>query len=202
MFNNKTNYMKYFKSIFILIITLVNVNKSHSQTICNCNDTIGLRYTLNQLFIKDQECRIKMYKPNSNNDSLWVVQDYYDSVNVITLTELFKTVPFCCLNNSNSIAVEAVLSHTREVIRTEFFLPIIYQSIKDGNGNPYMYSNLLDQLKIFTGKKQIYGRMKCPGNVLCPIEDLPEINARRKAIGLGTIEEECIINGIKNPFSQ
>lgn len=192
--------MRYFIFILLLIVTLLYSNKAISQNTCLCKDTVGLRNILDNILAKDQECRLKMYKPNSNNDSLWVIQDYYDSSNVVTLISLFNKVPFCCLNNSNSVAVEAVLSHTRENIRTEFFLPILFQSIQDGNGNPYMYANLVDQLKVFTGKKQIYGRIRCSGNVFCPIEDLPELNNRRKAIGLGPIEDECIKDGIKNPF--
>lgn len=196
------------KTILILILVggclTVQTTIAYSQNACNCKDTDALSIKLDLMEKSDQHNRLLMYQPNVNNDSLWILQNKIDSINLIELATLFKTYDFCCLNKLNSLAIESVLAHSPEEIRKNFFLPIIYASTIAGNGNPHMYANLVDQMLVYSNKKQLYGMIACKGNPevlseLCPIENVEGINARRREIGLNTIEEQCKAKNQKMP---
>lgn len=128
------------------------------------------------------------------------MQENLDSLNQIQLISIFKKYEFCCIYETYPVAVQALLSHTKDSIRINFYLPILLKSINEGHGNPHVYANLVDQMKVFSGQKQIYGMIRCnQGKELCQIEDLTNLNKRRKEIGLESIEEYCKANNIELP---
>lgn len=193
----------YYFLIFVASLLLCG-NTNASNNIfkeCDCNPNVDLYKSLKDMYNDDQQYRSKMYKyPGLNNDSFWNLQENLDSLNQIQLISIFKKYEFCCIYETYPVAVQALLSHTKDSIRINFYLPILLKSINEGHGNPHVYANLIDQMKVFSGQKQIYGMIICnQGKELCQIEDLANLNKRRKEIGLESIEEYCKANNIELP---
>jgi hypothetical protein len=68
------------------------------------------------------------------------------------------------------------------------------QAVKEGKAQASSLALLEDRVAIGQGKKQIYGSQlitdpKTGKPVLAPIEDEPNVNKRRAAVGLGKLED-------------
>lgn len=187
------------KSMFVIALMLCSLHLEAQQNNCNKNNVLNEK--LQSLLNSDQHNRLKMQNAsNTEIDSLWAFQTIIDNTNQATLIKLFDTYGFECVYNTNNRALETIISHSADSIRKAVFLPILLENLKKGIGSATTYANLYDQMLVYSGKEQLYGMVLCPGGVLCPIEDLQNINNRRLSIGLNTIEKHCELKGIPNPL--
>ena len=81
------------------------------------------------------------------------------------------------------------------------YLPLFKQSVKEGKTAAVYLALTIDRIAMQQGKKQVYGSQYVRGNgdqkySLYPIKDEIHVNERRKAVGLGPIEEEAKARGI------
>jgi len=80
----------------------------------------------------------------------------------------------------------------------EHCLPMLRQAVAANEAPGKCYAYLLDRVRMFRGKPQVYGT-QFMNDKLVPIEDLPHVDERRKAVGLGPLSEYvalvCKMNG-------
>lgn len=67
-------------------------------------------------------------------------------------------------------------------------LPLLEQAVAKGDASPMNYAYLLDRVRMFEGKPQIYGTQFSNG-VLYTLEDPDHVDERRKSVGLGPLAE-------------
>jgi tetratricopeptide (TPR) repeat protein len=75
-----------------------------------------------------------------------------------------------------------------------YFEPIMYKAIWTGKFNPIGYAQLYDRYRIFhEGKNSWYGEFseEGPGINIGEIDEISEVDTRRKAIGLCTLKEKA-----------
>jgi len=80
-------------------------------------------------------------------------------------------------------------------------LPLLKSAVDSNEAAGKCYAYLLDRIRMFRGKSQIYGT-QFMNDKLVPIEDLAHVDDRRKAVGLGPLSEYialvCKMNGWPN----
>jgi hypothetical protein len=71
-------------------------------------------------------------------------------------------------------------------------LPLMKAAVDKGDLDAALYATSFDRVRIQDGQKQLYGSQFDTQNGKCepmPIEDPEHVNERRKAIGLGPLDE-------------
>jgi hypothetical protein len=67
-------------------------------------------------------------------------------------------------------------------------LPLLEQAVAKGDASPMNYAYLLDRVRMYEGKPQVYGSQFMNG-VLWTLEDPDHVDERRKSVGLGPLAE-------------
>jgi hypothetical protein len=143
-----------------------------------------LRTKILQMKERDQRYR----RSRDDFDMHLSLQDSIDESNTIQLIEIFEkygfpTASLVGVNNfekRENLNIRALLLHTKDSIRLNYFLPKIKEFIEEGTCNPIIYGVLIDQMLIYQNKEQIYGTFS---NRVIKIS-LEKVNQNRKAIGL------------------
>lgn len=172
--------------------------------ITNAQINYKLKRELDSIHILDQKYRkIIVEDKGANRDSLWQLQNRIDSTNLIRIEYIIKKYGYpgkYLVGEPENTAVFFILQHSNLIDK---YLPIIRDAaIKDEL--PYrLYAMMLDRYLVNQGKKQIYGTQATMINgkfVLSPIEDISNINKKRKKAGFTqTIKEYCKKMGIQYP---
>lgn len=141
---------------------------------------IPLRNQIKEMKFQDQFYRKNGYKENMDK------QHKIDSINQKLVVEIFNKYGFPnekIIGNfsfdNTFTEILAILLHTKDKIRQEYFMPKVLEYIKCGKAQPFYYANLQDQLLLYNDKPQYYGSYQ--NKVDIPVN---ELNARRKTIGL------------------
>ncbi|WP_299161155.1 hypothetical protein [uncultured Tenacibaculum sp.] len=87
--------------------------------------------------------------------------------------------------DKKSINIVAVLLHTNDSIRINYFLPKIKEFVIAGKCSPVIYGAMVDQYHLYNDENQFYGTYNINR---IPIKHYFKYNSRRKTIGLPTIE--------------
>lgn len=157
---------------------------------------------LRKIFVADQELR-SMTKDIENlhgydSDEFknhWRKIKLQDSINLTKVELILKQQGWLGpdkVSKEGNEAIFLVIQHSN--LKTqEQYLPLMREAVKQGNAKGQDLALLEDRVAIANGKKQIYGsqihRDKKNGNYyVAPIENPKEVNSRRKAVGLNTIE--------------
>lgn len=121
-----------------------------------------------------------------------------DSVNqtkVIPILEQHGWLPRSKVGDKAAKAIFYVVQHSN-LATIEKYLPQMEQLAKHGEASATDAAKMRDRLLMFQGKKQIYGTQTAGwvraegGQVIWPIEDVKNVNKRRKEVGFTTTVEE------------
>jgi len=82
-----------------------------------------------------------------------------------------------------SVLISGILLHTRDSIRQEYFIPKMWEFVKQGKAPPLFYARMVDQLEIYNQRPQVYGTY---ANVA--VKDSLILDSLRKSIGLPPIK--------------
>ena len=136
-------------------------------------------------------------------DELWNDIGKKDSVNLIKVQSILDKYGWLgpdVVSNTGSITLFIVIQHADQQVQ-EKYLPMMRDAVKKGNAKPADLALLEDRVALEEGKKQIYGSQialdpKTGKNSIRPIEDEPNVNKRRAAVGLEPLEEYAKQYGI------
>ncbi len=121
-----------------------------------------------------------------------------DSVNqtkVFPIIEQYGWLPKSKVGEKAASAMFYVVQHS-SLETIEKYLPQMEALAKQGEASATDAARMRDRLLMFQGKKQIYGTQAASwvrpegGQVIWPIEDVENVNKRRKEIGFTTTVEE------------
>ena len=128
-------------------------------------------------------------------DSLWKKIDYQDSTNLIMVKKIIDTYGWLGsdqVGDQGALTIFLVIQHADSLTQVTY-LPVMREAVKKGKAQPQNLALLEDRVLMKQGKKQIYGSQlitneKTGKYEFYPIEDEPNVNKRRFAIGLEPLE--------------
>jgi hypothetical protein len=181
------------RKIFFLFWLLIFMSDLFAQ---DKPDTAAIKKQLEMIFDRDQKVR-------TNGDSAAFIH-YVDSTNLIEVESLIKKYGWLgksFVGNKGNSAVFVVIQHSDQKTQ-EKYLPLLEQSVAQGESSPSHLALLKDRILMRQGEKQIYGSQvvrdtTTGGWMFYPIEDEKNVNERRKQAGLEPIEEYATYFGIE-----
>jgi hypothetical protein len=169
--------------------------------------TIGnyrsLTAQLDSILTYDQKYRLMIEEVDAKHGqesaemkALWKIIEKNDSLNLIQVTNILDKYGWLgadAVGERGNSALFFVIQHA-DLKSQEKYLPMIRQAVKDGKANGSQLAMLEDRVAIRQGRKQIYGSQITRDNQsgkysISPIEDEPNVNKRRAAVGLMPLEE-------------
>jgi hypothetical protein len=128
--------------------------------------------------------------------SLWDTIKVKDSLNLGIIKDIIDKHGWPgpdMVGEDGNMTIFLVIQHADQKTQ-EHYLPLMRQAVKDGKAKARQLALLEDRVAIRQGKKQIYGsQLTSDPNtgklVLEPIEDEPNVNKRRAAVGLEKLED-------------
>ncbi len=118
-----------------------------------------------------------------------------DSVNLIKVMRILDEHGWLSqeqIGEQGNATLFLVIQHSDRQTQ-EKYLPLMRQAVKDGKAQANQLALLEDRVALRQGKKQIYGSQitqDINGKYsVSPIEDEPNVNKRRAAVGLEPLEE-------------
>lgn len=121
--------------------------------------------------------------------------------NAKILNDIINTIGYPTIEKVGKEANEATLLVIQHSIGQPEFMKkcaeLLEDEVNETKADPKSYAYLTDRIAVFEEKLQLYGTQfdwdengnLCPN----PFDDLTKVNARRKSIGLNTIEEQTEI---------
>ncbi len=168
-----------------------------------------LEDTLNKVYSDDQDSRLKIDSiekrfgfQSPQMDSLWKVIGEKDSVNLEIVTGILKRKGWQGpdeVGGRASMAVFLVIQHSDSLTQVTW-LPAMRAAVQQGKARAEDLALLEDRVLTEQGKGQLYGsqvKQDSTGKaVFFPIQDEPNVNRRRAAVGLGSLEDYARYFGI------
>ncbi len=158
-------------------------------------DTAAVVAELEAIYDRDQKTR-------SGRDSAAFIA-YIDSCNLAQVKHLIDRYGWLgksIVGARGNQALFLVIQHADLAIQEQYF-PLLRQSVEAGESRPGHLALLNDRILMRQGKPQIYGSQVVFDDkgqaVFYPIEDEPNVNARRAAMGLEPIEQYAKHFGIE-----
>jgi len=206
--------MKYFLTIynycnirrqFLIVLLSLNINIAFGQTLVKLD---SLTKVLEAVYKRDQVPRLRL-------DSLerqfgfssiqvkkqWRLIEKNDSADIEVVTQILDTYGWLSESKTSKTANSAlfsVIQHAKLNLQTKY-IEILKEAVEKGNAKPIQYAYLLDRVNMREGKLQIYGSqlsVSSNGNqYFFPIKDEPNVNRRRKKIGLPPLQEVAFNSG-------
>lgn len=130
-----------------------------------------------------------------------------DSTNIKKLTQLTKEGGWLSPKrvgfDASIIAFSILLHGTSDEIndkeQIDFFRPYLLAAINNGEESPLRYATLIDRYRLwFEDKKQLYGSFNSKKE-FNPIEDIKEIDIRRKKLGLESLKDYAFKKELSTP---
>jgi hypothetical protein len=129
-------------------------------------------------------------------DSLGKIMMYKDSINLIKVTKILDErgwVGQDKIGHQANQALFLVIQHS-DLTTQEKYLPMMREAVKNGNARGSSLALLEDRVALGQGKRQIYGSQigrdpETQAYYVLPLEDPDNVDARRAAVGLGTLAE-------------
>lgn len=162
------------------------------------NMDFNLKRQLDSIMILDQKYR---YDTNVYREN-WKLQNAIDSTNLVSIEKIIKEKGYpgrSLVGDGTNVAAWYVIQHSDKIPK---YLPIMKKAGKKGELPFTKVAMMEDRYLMHKGKKQIYGtqgttlnfKSDNPINIIWPIEDVANVNTRRKEAGYNTAVEE---NGIR-----
>ncbi len=183
----------------VLGIFILTAPDSHSQT---KHEYDSLTILLEKVSIDDQKYRLgwdSIISKHGLNSPEFIEliskMNKQDSANMIIVGGILDKYGWL---GSKQISKEAnetlflVIQHAPLSVQLNY-LPVLKQAVKEKKAKPSEYAMLVDRTNMYQGKFQIYGSQMnydSRGKILIyPIADEPNVNRRRKSVGLPPMEE-------------
>jgi hypothetical protein len=168
-----------------------------------------LEDTLNKVYTDDQGSRLKIDSiekrfgfQSPQMDSLWKVISDKDSVNLEIVTGILSRKGWLGpyeVGERASMAIFLVIQHSDSLTQVTW-LPAMRTAVQQGKARAEDLALLEDRVLTEQGKGQLYGSQVKQGPdgkaAFFPIQDEPNVNKRRAAVGLGPLEEYARYFGI------
>lgn len=149
---------------------------------------LSLRDTIKEMRIRDQYNSRKGY----NTYEGMKILDSTDLINEKLLIYIFEkygypneslvgNMEFSIKRDSTPFSsyFPPILLHTRDSIRQAYFIPKMWEYVKEGKAPPLFYARMVDQLEIYNKRPQIYGTYS-----KVDIKDKRKVDSLRNTIGL------------------
>jgi hypothetical protein len=177
------------------------ISEIHSDTL--------LKNEIEKLGMEDQTLRHllpdvekKFGRDSEEYSYFWSLMDRQDSICIVSLVKILDEHGWVGKSRIGSEANQAIwliIQHASLEIQ-EQFLPLLRESVKIKESEGWHLAFLQDRILMRNHKKQIYGTQskwdhELKKNVIYPIEDVKNVNKKRKKLGLGTVEEHAEVNG-------
>ena len=188
--------------MFLFLFWIAGSNLANGQSLAIANNNL-LTAQLDSIYTKDQQYRQMIndvetkhgYESKEVND-LWKTINENDSTNLIQVTNILETYGWLgadAVGEQGSATIFLVIQHA-DLKTQEKYLPMMRQAVKSGKARGSDLALLEDRVAMRQGKKQIYGsqisRDQQTGKYfVAPIEDEPNVNKRRAAVGLMPLED-------------
>ena len=158
--------------------------------------------TLDSIFSEDQTLRlksdtlIKQFGWESKEvKELWEKILYKDSINLLKVKNIINTYGWLgpdVVGKRGAQTIFLVIQHGDSLTQVTYF-PVMKKAVKKGKARPQDLAYLEDRILTKQGKKQIYGSQVKLNNEtgkfeFYPIKDEPNVNKRRAAVGLDSME--------------
>ncbi len=181
------------------LIDRVKANKVKTEAHYN----ILLVRKLDTVYNDDQECRQKIKEisvkygyQSKEMDKLWDTIGLKDSINLIKVKAIIDKYGWLgseTIGERGSSALFLVIQHADDKTQ-EKYLPVMRAAVKEGRARAADLALLEDRVALSEGKKQIYGSQvhtdpKTGKSSFAPIEDEPNVDKRREAMGLGPLSD-------------
>jgi len=210
--------MRYITLILICLLSVIgckqNENKKHEVNekselvVEQLSDSI-LKKKLEQIAVEDQTLRLilpevgKKFGNGSEEEKfIWTLIHRQDSIclnSTLDILNQYGWLGKSRVGDKANQAIWLVIQHA-ELEQQEKFLPLLKESVKNGESEGWHQAFLEDRILMRKEKNQIYGSQAVWDNSIgkmkiYPIENLENVNKRRAEIGLETIEEYAEMNG-------
>ena len=159
---------------------------------------------LERMDILDQFVRIEEIFFDSVGIITWLK---VDSTNIEKLTHLTKKggwlspkrVGFDVSIIAFSILLHGTSDEINDKEQIDFFRPYLLAAIKNGEESPLRYATLIDRYRLwFEDKKQLYGSFNS-NKEFNAIENIKEVDMRRKNLGLESLKDYAFKNDLSTP---
>jgi hypothetical protein len=161
-------------------------------------------FKMDQQYRRPLEPAIKKYGWDSPQvDSLEELMGRQDSIDQVIVTHILDTYGWVgtdSIGPSGSSTLWAVIQHSDLDVQQKY-LPMMRTAVQQGRAHASELAYLEDRVALQEGRKQSYGTQfrlneKTKKYFVAPIEDEPNVNRRRAAIGLGPLEDYARENGL------
>lgn len=127
---------------------------------------------------------------------LWAVINAEDSANQQKVKHILDTRGWLgpdVVGGKGSLTLFLVIQHADSATQQKY-LPLLRQAVQEGKAQPSHFALMEDRTRVRRGEKQLYGSQlktdPATGKyILEPIEDEPNVNKRRAAIGMEPLEQ-------------
>jgi len=188
--------------ILVLFFCFTGAHLCSGQSLAIANNNL-LTAQLDSIHVKDQRYRQMIddveakhgYESKEMKD-LWRTINKNDSANLIQVTNILETYGWLgadAVGEQGNATIFLVIQHA-DLKTQEKYLPMMRQAVKNGKAKGSELALLEDRVAMRQGKKQIYGSQisrdqKTGKYFVAPIEDEPNVNKRRAAVGLMPLED-------------
>lgn len=174
----------------------------------NKTDSI-LKKELELIKVEDQTLRLllpnvieKFGRDSEEHKYVWSQIQNQDSISSNKLFELIDNHGWVGKSRVGSAANQTIwltIQHS-DLEKQEKYLPLLRESVKNGESENWHLAFLEDRILMRKKQKQIYGTQAVwdndlKKNKIYPIQDVKDVNKKRKQLGLGLIEEYAKQNG-------
>jgi hypothetical protein len=137
-------------------------------------------------------------------DSLEEGMAIQDSINLQIVTQIIDTYGWIgpdSIGPNGNTTLWVIIQHSDLDVQLKY-LPIMRDAVQHGRARPADLAYLEDRVAVQQAKKQLYGTQfqldkKTNRYILAPIEDEPNVDKRRAAIGLNSLEAYARDAGIE-----
>lgn len=191
----KMLYTKKLKQV-LLLLCLLSQFISFSLSAASSRSKVDLKTQILSMWIQDQALRQKWNQVKGTDLETKVVQETskLDRLHLIKLKEIIATYSwpgFALVGQEASHAMWGLVQHAPDVDFQKYCLLLMEQAAINGDASMEDLAFLTDRILMYEGKKQLYGtqlQLKDGKLIPYPIEDEPQVNARRKTKGLNSLE--------------
>lgn len=196
------------QQLFIIIIFSFISMQGQSNTEIQSVDYKLLKAQLEIIRIEDQtlrqllpEAEAKFGHDSEELSHIWDLIHAQDSINEKKVLHIIDNYGWLGKNKVGELANQTlwlVIQHAAIDIQ-EKYLPYLEVSVKNNESDGWYLAFLKDRILMRKGEKQYYGTQakkdkKSGFTYIYPIANVSNVNERRKAIGLNSIEEYVKVN--------
>lgn len=124
-------------------------------------------------------------------DSLNLLIQNFDSLALIKVENIISRYGWLGKSKIGELANSTlfmVIQHAQDNRVREKFYPLLEESVNEGESRPSDLATMKDRILIQNGQPQIYGTQYDHSGQLLPVENIKDLNKRRRRVGLKKIK--------------